>query len=711
MANSPAYGLSNFALSTQNSTANSTVFSNSLTGSTEFTIDGFGNVTSTSNTIVGRSLVFSDGSVLSTASGASAVFDYTGDGVTTAFSTGNYSATSTLNTNVFISGVYQRKNQYTWSGTTLTFTQPPPAGLAIEINIQTINTMITVPAPGSVTPSTLSTGGPSWDTLGNVTVSSNLVLSGSAARIVGDMNNSTAANRLAFQNSTVNAQTILTIIPNGTATASALAIEGDSAVANGPYALYNLTSTDVRLTSGGRGTFAYLPMTFYAGGSERMRITSTGNVGIGNATPIASLDVYSGTVGPATRTVKITGGNGAGASGGIFLVSATAAGGDGATLEAIGQRSDANGSSVFTGQVALGHLRTDAAISSSGASLGRILFGGNPSGTSLTSVLYSAQIIGVSDGAWSSSSAMPTALAFYTGSSGILTNAISEAGTERMRITSTGNVGINTTAPGVLLDMYGGAASIHGTAAYAPTAPRLTVEHPSGTYGTANPTQRWAYANYGFADLYIDGSVNPVFNADPQSHWSSPATAIWQYQGSEKMRITSSGQLLINNTSSTAFGGLFQATNSSGPIGSFSCQNSATAFAFGNQSGTATYNAIYFYTNAFGTNVGSIAVNSASTSYNTTSDQRIKTNVQDADPALPILQDIKIRQFDWKTSGAHERFGVVAQELNSVAPEAVSQGLTDDDMWSVDHSKLVPMLVKALQELKSEFDDYKARHP
>ena len=178
MANSPAYGLSNYALTVQNSTANSTVFSNSITGGTEFTIDGQGNITSTSNTIVGRSLVFSDGSVLSTASGASAVFDYTGDGVTTAFSTGNYSATSTLNTNVFISGVYQRKNQYTWSGTTITFTQPPPAGLSIEINIQTINTVITVPSAGTVTPSTLSTGGPSWDTFGNVTVSSNLSVLG-----------------------------------------------------------------------------------------------------------------------------------------------------------------------------------------------------------------------------------------------------------------------------------------------------------------------------------------------------------------------------------------------------------------------------------------------------------------------------------------------------------------------------------------------------
>ena len=167
----------------------------------------------------------------------------------------------------------------------------------------------------------------------------------------------------------------------------------------------------------------------------------------------------------------------------------------------------------------------------------------------------------------------------------------------------------------------------------------------------------------------------------------------------------------MGTTSNLGLGGKFTVANASGAIGSFSCANGATAFGFGNQSGTGTYNAIYFYTNGFGTNVGSIAVNSASTSYNTTSDQRMKTNIQNSESALPVLETIKIRQFDWVTTNTHERYGVIAQELDTVAPEAVSQGLTENDMWAVDHSKLVPMLVKAIQELKAEFDAYKAEHP
>ena len=44
---------------------------------------------------------------------------------------------------------------------------------------------------------------------------------------------------------------------------------------------------------------------------------------------------------------------------------------------------------------------------------------------------------------------------------------------------------------------------------------------------------------------------------------------------------------------------------------------------------------------------------------------------------------------------------MVAQELQSVAPEAVSEGETEEDMMSVDYSKLVPMLVKEIQSLRA----------
>lgn len=99
--------------------------------------------------------------------------------------------------------------------------------------------------------------------------------------------------------------------------------------------------------------------------------------------------------------------------------------------------------------------------------------------------------------------------------------------------------------------------------------------------------------------------------------------------------------------------------------------------------------------------VGSISVNSTNTAYNTSSDQRLKDNIQDAEDAGSKIDLIKVRQFDWKIDGSHQDYGMVAQELHEVAPESVLVPEDSDDMMAVDYSKLVPMLVKEIQTLRS----------
>ena len=166
MAVTLAYNLANLALSTSNtSNVNVAVFAGNVT-TVQFM--NAGNIT-VGNVQVANALVFSDGSSITSTVNAIQVFDYTGNGVTTAYSTGTYNATTTLNTQVYISGVYQRKNTYSWTGTTLTFLQgAPPNGSNIEIVVNSFATGVSVPNNGSVYPISLSTGGPAWDINGNV---------------------------------------------------------------------------------------------------------------------------------------------------------------------------------------------------------------------------------------------------------------------------------------------------------------------------------------------------------------------------------------------------------------------------------------------------------------------------------------------------------------------------------------------------------------
>jgi len=101
-----------------------------------------------------------------------------------------------------------------------------------------------------------------------------------------------------------------------------------------------------------------------------------------------------------------------------------------------------------------------------------------------------------------------------------------------------------------------------------------------------------------------------------------------------------------------------------------------------------------------GSLVGSIAVTTTATAYNTSSDARLKENIAPATGALALLSAIQPRQFDWISTGEHQRFGFVAQELDAVFPEAVTKA--DDGTYSVDYSKMVPLLAAAILEMQRD---------
>jgi hypothetical protein len=261
--------------------------------------------------------------------------------------------------------------------------------------------------------------------------------------------------------------------------------------------------------------------------------------------------------------------------------------------------------------------------------------------------------------------------------------------TERMRIDSSGKVGIGTSSPARILHVENDGLAdllLRDTSSYSVGTGPAVIFQGKESGGT----------NTQFGAIYgvSNGSNSGELTFETRNSGSS----------AERMRIDTSGNLLVGTTSSVGNSGKFQAVRSNtGAIGYFEVDNGGGAQNAVDitNAANAAFVPLRFWVNGYGGSlVGSISCTTSATTYNTSSDQRLKENIVDA-PAGNI-DDIRVRSFDWKVDGSHQTYGMVAQELVDVAPEAVSQGATEDDMWQVDYSKLVPMMIKEIQDLKAE---------
>lgn len=132
-------------------------------------------------------------------------------------------------------------------------------------------------------------------------LSGNVNLTGTGRRITGDFSNATLANRVMLQTSVADSATGVFALPNGTSTVSAFGVFGKSAVTNSPWGSISMSAVDFRISSGVLGTGTYLPMTFYTGGTEKARLDTSGNLGIG-ITPLARLHTYVANAGNPDAT-------------------------------------------------------------------------------------------------------------------------------------------------------------------------------------------------------------------------------------------------------------------------------------------------------------------------------------------------------------------------------------------------------------------------
>ena len=215
--------------------------------------------------------------------------------------------------------------------------------------------------------------------------------------------------------------------------------------------------------------------------------------------------------------------------------------------------------------------------------------------------------------------------------------------------------------------------------------------------GTSSPSQPFhVYATATTTSSYFEtNSVNSYIGLKSTSgicYIGNVSYAMtFEAGGSERMRITSVGDLLIGTTGLTV-GAKLQ------------LKGSAFSSAMSIDIGTNGYPAITFQ-NSSGAQQGYIVTNSASVLYVSISDYRLKQDLKDYN-GLDLLNRIKTYDYKWKLDNTRS-YGVMAHELQEIIPQSVFGEKDGKEMQGVDYSKIVPILIKSIQEQQIQIEELK----
>jgi hypothetical protein len=268
------------------------------------------------------------------------------------------------------------------------------------------------------------------------------------------------------------------------------------------------------------------------------------------------------------------------------------------------------------------------------------------------------------------------------------TIAFAEGGAEAMRIDSSGNVGIGTSSPsgasGLTLAINGGAGQT-----------RFALKN----------TASGDTASDGFQIALLSDGANVVYQNRESGYQA------WETNGSERMRIDSSGNLFVGKTANTAgvVGWTIQPQGNGNAT--FTLTDANEIFVWNNTATTGT--AIVDFRTA-NTSKGRISWNNTITTYATTSDYRLKHDIQPMTGALAKVAALKPCTYKWNADDSESQ-GFIAHELQEVVPECVSgekdavDAEGNPQYQGIDTSFLVATLTAAIQELKAELDAVKAQ--
>jgi hypothetical protein len=193
-------------------------------------------------------------------------------------------------------------------------------------------------------------------------------------------------------------------------------------------------------------------------------------------------------------------------------------------------------------------------------------------------------------------------------------------------------------------------------------------------------------------------------NANDLESNSGSGNVLFRTGGTERARIDSAGKLYAGSDTPwlVGSGGALAVSLGQGSFPLTVTNPSNVVAIFNRVTSTGTIIEIKYNANV----VGSISTNGSATAYNTSSDYRLKENVTYTFDATTELKKLKPCKFNFKgTSETVE--GFIAHEVSDVVPLAVNgtKDAVDDNgdavYQGIDQSKLVPLLVKTIQELEA----------
>jgi hypothetical protein len=281
--------------------------------------------------------------------------------------------------------------------------------------------------------------------------------------------------------------------------------------------------------------------------------------------------------------------------------------------------------------------------------------------------------------------------------------------TERARIDSSGNVGIGTSSPVTNLSVVGNIHAIPSGITPKSNGYSLDFSSAQQSCGIA----RSVSSPNVLLDLYAGGdSVN-------LGGWSGAIrflTGGTDQFGSERARIDASGALLVGTTTNSYGGDIRVYTEGVNNGGAFAATGGETAIPLGawNKATSGSARRLITFFVGGGAIVGTITSNGSATAYNTTSDYRLKEDVQPMVGSVDRLMALKPVNFAWKVDGSRVD-GFLAHEAQEVVPEAVtgSKDAVDKDgkpqYQGIDQSKIVPLLTAALQEALKRIEALEAQ--